>query len=65
MPLQAAAPPLSALQVAKIASAAMDGYMLFTQKLTSRVLPADEVHPDLFKGANRVFKQVRAAAVKK
>lgn len=50
--------PLSK-QVAKIASAAMDGYMLFSQKLTSRVLPADEVHPDLFKGANRVFKQAR------
>lgn len=33
--------------------------MLFTQKLTSRVLVADEVHADMFKGANRVFKQVR------
>ncbi|PRW45663.1 MKI67 FHA domain-interacting nucleolar phospho [Chlorella sorokiniana] len=48
----------SSAEVAKIAADAMDGYMLFTQKLTSRVLPADEVHPDLFKGANRVFKQV-------
>lgn len=36
----------------------MDGYMLFSQKLASRVLPADEVHPDMFKGANRIFKQV-------
>lgn len=49
-------------EVAAIASEAMDGYMLFTQKLSSRVLPAEEVHPDLFKGANRVFKQVGAAA---
>lgn len=32
--------------------------MLFSQKLTSRVLPPEEVHPDLFKGANRMFKQV-------
>ncbi|KAI7838449.1 hypothetical protein COHA_007712 [Chlorella ohadii] len=48
----------SSAEVAKIASAAMDGYMLFSQKLASRVLPADEVHPDMFKGANRVFKQV-------
>ncbi len=47
-------------EVAAIASEAMDGYMLFTQKLVSRVLPAEEVHPDLFKGANRVFKQVGA-----
>lgn len=48
-------------EVAAIASEAMDGYMLFTQKLVSRVLPVEEVHPDLFKGANRVFKQVGAA----
>lgn len=28
------------------------------QKLTCRVLKADEVHPQLFKGANRKFKKV-------
>lgn len=57
MPLspRRACPP----QVARIAAEAMDGYMLFTQKLVSRVLQCDEVHPDTFKGANRVFKQVR------
>lgn len=48
-------------QVARIASEAMDGYMLLTQKLSSRVLAAREVHPQLFKGANRVFKQVRGS----
>jgi hypothetical protein len=36
----------------------MDGYMLFTQKLQARQLSKDEVHPQLFKGANRVFKKV-------
>lgn len=52
-------------EVAAIASEAMDGYMLFTQKLSSRVLPAEEVHPDLFKGANRVFKQTPWAKIER
>ena len=46
-------------EVAGIAAGAMDGYMLFTQKLQARQLSKDEVHPQLFKGANRVFKKVR------
>lgn len=37
---------------------AMDGYMFFGQKLQSRVMRRHEVHPELFKGANRVFKKV-------
>ena len=49
----------SSAEVAGIAAGAMDGYMLFTQKLQARVLSQDEVHPKLFKGANRVFKKVR------
>jgi nucleolar protein 15 len=36
----------------------MDGYMFFGQKLQSRVMNRKEVHPELFKGANRVFKKV-------
>lgn len=36
----------------------MDGYMFFGQKLQSRVMNRKEVHPQLFKGANRVFKKV-------
>lgn len=47
----------SSAEVAAIASEAMDGYMLFTQKLTACVLNASEVHPQMFKGANRVFKK--------
>lgn len=45
-------------EVAGIAAGAMDGYMLFTQKLQARQLSKDEVHPQLFKGANRVFKKM-------
>ncbi|KDD76310.1 hypothetical protein H632_c274p2 [Helicosporidium sp. ATCC 50920] len=42
--------------VAKIAAEAMDGYHFFSQKLVARVMPTSEVHPLLFKGANRVIK---------
>ena len=51
----------SSPEVARIVADATDGYMLFSQKLQSRVLSKDEVHEDLFKGANRVFKKVGAA----
>eukprot|EP00877_Chromochloris_zofingiensis_P014444 jgi/Chrzof1/9253/UNPLg00220.t1 len=44
--------------VARIAADAMDGYFMFTQKLACRVLKASEVHPQMFKGANRKFKQI-------
>lgn len=47
-------------EVARIAAEAMDGYFMFAQKLSVRCLKRDEVHPELFKGANRKFKQVRA-----
>lgn len=44
--------------VAAIAAETMDGYFLFKQKLSCRVLRKSEVHPALFKGANRRFKKV-------
>jgi nucleolar protein 15 len=44
--------------VAKVVADAMDGYMFFGQKLQSRVMNRNEVHPEIFKGANRVFKKV-------
>jgi hypothetical protein len=37
--------------VAAIAAEAMDGYMMFRQKLVVSVMPAAEVHAQLFKGA--------------
>jgi nucleolar protein 15 len=44
--------------VAQVVADAMDGYMFFGQKLSARVMRRAEVHPELFKGANRVFKKV-------
>ena len=45
-------------EVARIAAEAMDGHIMFAQRLAVRVLRPAEVHPELFKGANRRFKQV-------
>jgi nucleolar protein 15 len=36
----------------------MDGYLFVSQKLVARVMSKSEVHADLFKGANRVFKKI-------
>ncbi|KAK9827622.1 hypothetical protein WJX81_007725 [Elliptochloris bilobata] len=44
--------------VAAIAAEAMDGYMLFTQKLVVRVMQPKEVHAELWKGANCKFAKV-------
>jgi nucleolar protein 15 len=43
---------------AEIVSKTMDNYILFGHILKCRVIPKDQVHDDLFKGANRRFKQV-------
>lgn len=45
-------------EVARIAAEAMDGHFMFAQRLTVRCLKRGEVHPELFKGANRKFKQI-------
>ena len=44
--------------VAAIAADAMDGYLLFSQRLSVKVLSPESVHPALFKGADRVFTKV-------
>lgn len=44
--------------VAAIAAEAMDGYLMFAQRLAVRVIPSSAVHPALFKGANRKFAKV-------
>jgi len=44
--------------VAAIAADAMDGYLMFSQRLSVKVLAPEAVHPTLFKGANRVFTKV-------
>lgn len=45
-------------EVARIAADTMNGYFMFKQKLQCRVLRPTQIHPELFKGANRRFKQV-------
>lgn len=50
-------------EVAAIAAEAMNGYMLFTQKLVCSVLESSAVHPDLFKGTHKKFKKVPWAKI--
>ncbi|KAJ4267306.1 nucleolar protein [Fusarium torreyae] len=43
---------------AEIVAKTMDNYLLFGHILKCRVIPKDQVHDDMFKGANRRFKKV-------
>ncbi len=45
-------------EVARVASDAMDGYFLFTQRLSVKLVPPSKVHPKLFQGANRKFRVI-------
>lgn len=45
-------------EVAAIAAEAMDNYMMFKQKLRVKVVKSADVHPQLFKGANRKFRKI-------
>lgn len=45
-------------EVAQIASDTMNGYLMLGQKLQCRVVPVEQQHPQLWKGANRSFKKV-------
>ncbi|KXZ50185.1 hypothetical protein GPECTOR_17g822 [Gonium pectorale] len=45
-------------EVAKVAVEAMDGYFLFKQRLSCKLVPPSKVHPLLFKNANRKFKVI-------
>ena len=44
--------------VAAIAADAMDGYLMFSQRLSVKVMAPESVHPTLFRGANRKFTKV-------
>jgi nucleolar protein 15 len=44
--------------IASIVAEAMDGYHFFGQKLEAHVMKKDQVHAELFKGANRTFKRI-------
>jgi nucleolar protein 15 len=43
-------------EVADIVARTMDNYLLFGHILKCKFVPADQVHPDLFKGASERFK---------
>lgn len=45
-------------ETADIAARTMDKYLLFGHILTAKLVAPDNVHPNLFKGANRRFKVV-------
>ncbi len=45
-------------EVADIAARTMDKYLLFGHMLSAKVVPPAQVHPNLFKGANRRFKVI-------
>ena len=45
-------------EVAKIAAETMNNYLLFGQLLVCKQLPAKDIHPDTFKGANRKFVEI-------
>lgn len=44
--------------VAEIVADAMNGYHFFGQKLEVKVMQKADVHPEIFKGANRTFKRI-------
>ena len=44
--------------VAEVAAGAMDGHLLLKQALSVRCLPRSEVHPELFRGAERAFRAI-------
>lgn len=46
------------VDVAEIVADAMNGYHFFGQKLEVKVMNKADVHPEIFKGANRVFKRI-------
>lgn len=45
-------------EVAEIVADAMNGYHFFGQKLEVKVMKKADVHEELFKGANRVFRRI-------
>lgn len=44
--------------VAQIVAETMDNYLLMGHILNCKVIPKDEVHPELWVGANRKWRQV-------
>ncbi|KAK1139584.1 nucleolar protein [Aspergillus melleus] len=45
------------VSVAKIVAATMDNYLMYGHILKCKYVPSDQLHPEVFKGANRRFKK--------
>lgn len=50
-------------EVAQVAAETMNNYLLFGHILKCKVVPDDEVHEDLFEGANKTFRVLPRAQV--
>lgn len=50
-------------EVAHIVADTMSGYLMGQKRLVCHVLPKDKIHPNLFKGADKVFKKVDWAGI--
>ncbi|ORZ33918.1 hypothetical protein BCR44DRAFT_118253 [Catenaria anguillulae PL171] len=48
--------------VADVVASTMNGYLMFGQVLVCKRLPHSQVHPELFKGANRKFRPANLVA---
>jgi len=51
--------------VAKIVADTMDGYMMYHKVLVCKLIPAEDVHPNMFKGVNKAFHNNKINFAKK
>jgi len=51
--------------VAKIAAEAMDGYFMFSQKLSVKLVPVEKIHPRLFQAPKGRFKNIPWATIER
>lgn len=47
----------SSITVAKIVAETMDNYLMYSHILKCKYVPAEQLHPEVWKGANRRFKK--------
>lgn len=52
-------------EVAGIAAAAMDGYLMHGRALVAKFVAPDDVHPATFNGADRVFRRIPWASIER
>ncbi|KAG1668828.1 hypothetical protein FOA52_004922 [Chlamydomonas sp. UWO 241] len=52
-------------EVAAVAAEAMDGYFMFSQQLSVKLVPVEKIHPQLFKAVKGKFKNVPWAKIER